>query len=257
MTRRRRPGHGERSSTGIVGEGRGGPLSRVIYTESHDEVANGLVRVPEAIAPGDAGSWWAKKRAVLGSALVLTSPGIPMLFQGQELLEDRWFDDTVALDWEKAGLEPGHPAPASRPDRAAARARRRDPGLRGSNVAILRADQEAKILAMHRWMDGGPHDDTVVVANFADRTIDDLALGFPAPAAGTCASTRTRRRYAHDFGSHDAFDLDADGQPLDGCDQSGLVSLGPVQRGDPVPRELRRGPSADTTAAAISRERSR
>ena len=30
------------------------PLSRVIYTESHDEVANGLVRVPEAIAPGDA-----------------------------------------------------------------------------------------------------------------------------------------------------------------------------------------------------------
>ena len=71
----------------------------MIYTESHDEVANGQTRVPEAIAPGDADSWWAKKRAVLGSALVLTSPGIPMLFQGQELLEDRWFDDT-----DRAGL---------------------------------------------------------------------------------------------------------------------------------------------------------
>ena len=65
-----------------------------------------LTRVPEAIAPGDARNWWAKKRAVLGSALVLTSPGIPMLFQGQELLEDRWFDDTVALDWDKASTEP-------------------------------------------------------------------------------------------------------------------------------------------------------
>ena len=28
-----------------------------------------------------------------------------MLFQGQELLEDRWFDDAVALDWEKASTD--------------------------------------------------------------------------------------------------------------------------------------------------------
>ena len=93
---------------GILGEGRGAALSRVIYTESHDEVANGLVRVPEAIAPGAVtDNWWATKRAVLGSGLVLTSPGIPMLFQGQELLEDRWFDDTVSLDWEKTGTNRG------------------------------------------------------------------------------------------------------------------------------------------------------
>ena len=85
-----------------------------------------LARVPEAIAPGDADGWWAKKRAVLGSALVLTSPGIPMLFQGQELLEDRWFDDTVALDWEKASTNRGHPAAPPRPHRAAAGPRRRD-----------------------------------------------------------------------------------------------------------------------------------
>ena len=38
----------------IAGEGRGAPLTRVIYTESHDDVANGAVRVPEAISPGDA-----------------------------------------------------------------------------------------------------------------------------------------------------------------------------------------------------------
>ncbi len=65
---------------------------------------------PRRSRPAHAGSWWAKKRAVLGSALVLTSPGIPMLFQGQELLEDRWFDDAVSLDWEKTGHQPGHPA---------------------------------------------------------------------------------------------------------------------------------------------------
>jgi 1,4-alpha-glucan branching enzyme len=33
--------------------------------------------------------------------------------------------------------------------------------------------------------------------------------------------------YAAEFGAHEAFDLDADGPPMDGCAQSGLVAAGP------------------------------
>jgi len=211
----------------IIGEGRGAPLTRVIYTESHDDVANGEVRVPESITPGAADSWWAKKRAVLGSALVLTSPGIPMLFMGQELLEDRWFDDTIALDWDKAQSNDGilrfhHDLIALRRARDGATV-----GLRGPNVHILRADRERKVLAMHRWRDGGRHDDTVVVANFADRTIDNLRIGFPAPGRWNVRLNSDSSAYDSGFGSHEAFDLDADGEPMDGCEQSGLVALGP------------------------------
>ncbi len=211
----------------IVGEGRGAPQSRVIYTESHDDVADGLTRVPEAISPGAADSWWAKKRSVLGSALVLTSPGIPMLFQGQELLEDRWFDDTVALDWEKASTNRGilrlhRDLIALRRDRDGSTR-----GLRGPNVAILRADQASKVLAMHRWMDGGPHDDTVIVANFAHRPLDDVPIGLPAPGLWKVRFNSDASTYAPDFAGHDAFDLEADGPPLDGCDQSGRLSIGP------------------------------
>lgn len=50
---------------------------RIIFTESHDEVANGRARVPEEIWPGKVDSWFSKKRSTLGGALVLTSPGIP------------------------------------------------------------------------------------------------------------------------------------------------------------------------------------
>ena len=211
----------------IVGEGRGAPQSRVIYTESHDDVADGQVRVPEAISPGEADSWWAKKRSVIGSALVLTSPGIPMLFQGQELLEDRWFDDTVALDWEKASTNRGilrlhRDLIALRRDRDGSTG-----GLRGPNVAILRADQEAKVLVMHRWLAGGPHDDTIVVANFADRALDGLPIGLPAAGRWNVRFNSDASSYAPDFAGHDAFDLDADGPPLDGCDQSGRLSIGP------------------------------
>jgi 1,4-alpha-glucan branching enzyme len=211
----------------ILGEGRGAPPSRVIYTESHDDVANGKVRVPEAIAPGAAGSWWARKRALLGSALVLTSPGIPMLFQGQALLEDRWFDDAIALDWDKAVSNHGvvrlhHDLIALRRDREGATR-----GLRGPHVAILRADNQDKLLAMHRWMHGGPHDDTVIIANFADRTVSDLRIGLPAPGRWKVRLNSDSPAYADEFGGHVADDLVADGEPLDDQAQSGLVAVGP------------------------------
>ena len=171
---------------GRRGHRRRGPrrrrCSRVIYTESHDEVANGLVRVPEAIAPGDADSWWAKKRA---DARLGAGPDLARASRccsrARSCSRTAGSTTPSPLDWDKASSNRG--ILRLHRDLIALR-RARDGatrGLRGSNVAILRADQEAKLLAMHRWMDGGPHDDTVVVANFADRTLDDLALGFPAP----------------------------------------------------------------------------
>jgi 1,4-alpha-glucan branching enzyme len=85
----------------ILGRYDGNAFTRVIYTESHDEVANGRARLPHDIAPNDPGGWFARKRSTLGAVLIFTCPGIPMLFQGQEFLEDEWFRDTDPLDWSK------------------------------------------------------------------------------------------------------------------------------------------------------------
>ena len=211
----------------ILGEDRGPAMTRVIYTESHDDVANDFVRVPEAIAPGDAGSWWSTKRANLGSGLVLTAPGIPMLFQGQELLEGRWFDDAVAFDWSRTSTHEG----LLRLHRDLIALRRAvdgsTRGLRGANVEILRADHDSKVIAFHRWHEGGPGDDVVVIANLAHRFVDDLRVGFPAPGRWRVRFNSDSMGYAPDFGGHEAFDTDADGAPLDGQGQSALVAVGP------------------------------
>jgi 1,4-alpha-glucan branching enzyme len=53
----------------------------------------------QEVSPGDAGSWIAKKQSGLGASLVFTAPGMPMIFQGQEILEDEWFHDTDPIDW--------------------------------------------------------------------------------------------------------------------------------------------------------------
>ena len=211
----------------IEGEGRGAPLTRVIYTESHDDVANDRVRLPEAIKPGDAGSWWSEKRATLGSALVLTTPGIPMLFQGQELLEDGWFSDKVRIDWSKASSHAGivrlhRDLIGLRRDVA-----RTTRGLRGEHVAILRADDSDKLLAFHRWDQGGPGDDVVVVANFADRLITDLRLGLPRAGRWRVRLNSDSPAYAPDFGGHEALDTETEARAMDGFAQSALVSVGP------------------------------
>ncbi len=203
------------------------PFSRVVYTESHDDVANGHTRLAEAVAPGDGGNWFARKRATLGSAITLTAPGIPMLFQGQELLEDRWFVDTEPIDWSKSDrfggiLQLHRDLIALRRDADGWSA-----GLKGPNTAVIRADDETKVLAWHRWLDGGPGDDVVVVANFSIQPIVELPLGLPRPGRWRVRLNSDSTVYDAQFGASIADDLDADGGPLDDHPQSGLVSVAP------------------------------
>ena len=80
----------------------GDAFERVIYTESHDEVAQAAARAsPRRSGPSTPTASRSKKRSTLGAAITLTSPGVPMLFQGQEFLEDGYFQDTDPVDWSK------------------------------------------------------------------------------------------------------------------------------------------------------------
>lgn len=211
---------------GILGTGRGAAGSRVIYTESHDEVANGKTRVPEAIAPGAADSLAAKKRATLGSAAVFFAPGIPMFFQGQEMLADRYFDDAVPLDWQDVRKHPGIVAMhrhliALRRNRAGTTA-----GLRGANANVLRVDQDRGLIILHRWGRGGPHDDTLVALNFSAEAVSDYRVGMPRPGRWAVRFNGDSRVYDPSFGDHPVFDVDTDAQPADDCAQSATLAVG-------------------------------
>ena len=59
----------------ILGAYDGDAFKRVVYTESHDEIANGRARLPQDIAPQAPGNWFARKRSILGAVLVFTAPG--------------------------------------------------------------------------------------------------------------------------------------------------------------------------------------
>ena len=205
----------------------GDATQRVIYTESHDEVANGHQRVPEEIWPGNAGSWFSRKRSTLGAALVFTAPGIPMIFQGQEFLEDKYFRDAELLDWAKlktyAGIHTLY--------RDLIRLRRngfdQTRGLRGQHLNVHHVNNVDKMLAFHRWETGGPGDDVVVVANFANRGYDSYALGFPRGGQWRVRFNSDWRGYGADFGDQPGYDTVAETGARDGMPFRANVGMGP------------------------------
>ena len=203
----------------------GDAFERILYTESHDEVANGKARVPEEIAPGKANTLFARRRAVLGAALVFTTPGIPMIFQGQEFLEDGWFDDHDPLDWGKARRYAG----MVRLYRDLIRLRRNldgaTRGLTGQHVDVYQVDNDQKLIAFHRWAEGGAGDDVVVVANFANRAQVELPLRFPYAGRWRLRFNSDRRVYDRAFTNLGA-DVTAVADPATAA-PLGLVTIGP------------------------------
>ncbi len=215
------------SVAGVIGDRAGEGFRRVIYTESHDEDANGSARVPEEIWPGYADSWASKKRATLGSAIVLTSPGIPMLFQGQELVEGSWFSDEDGLDWtlrhRHAGLLRLHRDLISLRRNTADLSR----GLRGEHVAVHHLNAAAKVLGWHRWLEGGPRDDVIVLANFSTDAFPGYHVGVPRAGRWRVRFNSDWDGYDPEFETVDSNDADSEAGEHDGMAQRIAVGLGP------------------------------
>jgi 1,4-alpha-glucan branching enzyme len=86
----------------------------IIYTENHDQVDPQSPRggrLPAIIGNGVADTWFARKQSTLAACVLLSTPGIPMLFMGQEFLEYRPFPnyggppgnfgDPQPIDWSR------------------------------------------------------------------------------------------------------------------------------------------------------------
>ena len=201
---------------------------RVIYTESHDEVANGKSRVPEEIMPGAAGHWFPKKRATLGAALVLTAPGIPMLFQGQEFLADGTFVDSEPLNWQRVQEHGG----LVHLYRDLISLRRNlgghTPGLSGQHTNVFHIDDEAKLVAFARWADdNNPGNATVVLANFANQTHATYTIGLPGPGHWQVRFNSDWQGYDGDFGDFDSFGMEAEAGEYDGYPWHGSIGIAP------------------------------
>lgn len=156
----------------------------VTCVENHDIVKVGeRPRIARLADGSDPRSWYARSRSRAATALLLTAPGIPMLFMGQEFLEDKqWSDNPKGpnlIYWE--GVDRGDKAMIDhlRFTREALALRRRQPALRGQNLRVFHVHQNNRVIAFHRWLDGQGRD-VIVVASLGESTWYGYWIGFPA-----------------------------------------------------------------------------
>lgn len=157
---------------------------RVVYTETHDLVGNlngtGAQRLPYRIQSADPTGYFARKRSMLGAAVIMSMPGIPMLFMGQEMLAVSQFADNSPLDWSRANTYSN----VVNYYRDLTRLRRNldgvSLGFTGPNISWHVVDNTAKVLAFHRW-GAGANDQVMVVMNFSNKALTNYNVGgFPA-----------------------------------------------------------------------------
>jgi 1,4-alpha-glucan branching enzyme len=153
--------------------------------ENHDVVYRGREqRIARLGHPDNPRSWFGRSRARVATGISLTAPGIPMLFMGQEFLEDKqWSDDfefhkALLLHW--AGLDSGDRQMLDhlRFTRELIRLRWRYPGLRGQGFRVVHVHDQNRVLAFHRWVEDEGHD-VIVVVHLATFNRFGYRIGFP------------------------------------------------------------------------------
>jgi len=212
----------------LVGSYNGDPFQRLIYIESHDTAGNEGARLPVRIDPADPKSVAARRRTMLAAGLLLTAPGVPMLFMGQEMLEaEKFVPQPAPLDWTRAttfsGVLTFH--------RDLVRLRRNEAGtsagLLGKNVSVTHLNDTSpnKVIAYRRW--GTDGDDVMVIANFGQKSYTRYDIGLPQGGTWVARVDSDHVRYGDDLGKKEPTAVTVMAQPRDGLPFTGAVALGP------------------------------
>jgi len=213
----------------------------VVHVENHDlvdddrdnraEIQPRMSRLADANNPR---SWYARSRSRVATGLVLTAPGIPMLFMGQEFLEDKsWHNnpgrDDLFIYWEGLKRDPVM-RDFLRFTQELCRLRRRHPALQGEGLNPYYVHDANRVLAFQRWQEGVGRD-VIVVVSLGESTYREYQLPFPAGG------------YWHEVFNSDAYDsmpshgsynpnaagnpwgVTASGPPMEQCPTSATIVL--------------------------------
>jgi len=175
--------------------------NRVAFLESHDVVGdlNNGVRLVTAIDPVTPNSYRARKLSLLGAALTFTAPGVPMIFQGQEMLENQQFSTGRPVDWTKTNT---YSAIVHCYRDLTALRRNFDGGvigLKGNQMSIIMEDNINKLLAYRRWQSSSPTQDAVVIANLEGVARTNYLLSLPRAGLWYVHFNSDSTNYSSDF----------------------------------------------------------
>lgn len=152
--------------------------------ENHDEVYRDRgQRIPRLADSNNPRSWYARSRSRVAMSLLMTAPGIPMIFMGQEFLEDKqWADDLSfhadkLINWSGLDGSDRHSSDFLEFSKGVISLRRQTPALRGEGYQTIHVNSGMRVIVYQRWGDSGSV--AVVIASLNDETLDNYQIGFP------------------------------------------------------------------------------
>jgi len=153
--------------------------------ENHDIVYREReVRISKLGDYNNPRSWYGRSRARVGTGIGLVAPGIPMLFMGQEFLEDKqWADDfnnhgALLLHWKGVDTDK-QMIDHLRFVRELIQLRWKYPALRGNGFQIIYSHDQDRVLAFQRW-DAESGNVVVCVIHLSTYTKYNYRIGFPS-----------------------------------------------------------------------------
>lgn len=161
--------------------------------------------------------------------LLMTSPGIPMIFMGQEFLEDKQWSDTPNSSFEIwwDGLNSGDKNMSDflRFTRDLINLRKNQPALRGEGCNVFHVHNQNRVVVFQRWVEGVGAD-VIVIATLNESNWYNYQIGFPGSGRwlevfnSDVYDNWVNPRVAGNGGA-----IDASGPPIHGFADSASVTI--------------------------------
>jgi 1,4-alpha-glucan branching enzyme len=203
----------------------------VTCVENHDVVFAGRdPRVPVLADSAEPFSWYGRSRSRVAMAILLTAPGIPQIFMGQEFLEpNQWNTLTTGADllsWDGLGNEnDSSMRDFLRMTQDLVRLRQALPALRGDAVTAYYVSDSDRVLAFHRWVESVGLD-VVVVASLFETTYHGYGLGFPISGIWSeVFNSDVYDNFVNPLVAGNGGSIDAVGGPLHGFSASASILI--------------------------------
>jgi 1,4-alpha-glucan branching enzyme len=200
----------------LTGSYAGDPFARLLFIEDHDTVGNGGARIPSKIDPTSPTSVFARRRSMLGGVLLLSAPGVPMIFMGEESLATGSFTNPPATLATTIPAIYGDKMRAFYTDMISLRRNLggKSGGLLDTGVTILQRNDANKVIAYQRH--GASGEDVVVVVNLRNKAYARYDVGVPTSGAWRIRLDTDWTKYGDDFGGGATADVQTIAQTKDG-----------------------------------------
>lgn len=212
----------------LTGSYNGDPFARLLFIENHDTVGNNGSRLPSRIDPANPTSYWARKRSMLGGVLLLTAPGVPMLFMGQEALATGTFPNPPPPVDALA-----NPTPEGEQMRLLytdlIRLRRnldgKSKGLSEPGIEVFHKNPTGKVIAYRRH--GASGEDVIVIVNLKNKLYTQYDVGVAGSGTWRIRLDTDQKIYGADYGDGVTGNIDTLPIQKDGKPNTLRVRLGP------------------------------